>query len=191
MLDNKEIKILRKGKSTVCLFLLLICFFVFIFFTNAIKNTVYGVSVPFISIKPENLVFCKYKVFGTEQSFKKNRSEYIENEIEFFKSKNEFIIVKIKGEYNVLYKADYILISENSVPDLNVEIYIAKNFDIKNNSLPLKTVLIFMQKTLTTVFYFLFLILCSLFLYRIFRYIALKNRRKEFELYSLAEKFFK
>ena len=93
----------------------------------------------------------------------------------FLKSKDEFTVVKIKGEYSVKYQADYILISEETVPDLNIEIYIAKNFDIGNNSLPLKTVVLLLQKIIKIVVYILFVIAVSVCFLSFSRYVFIKK----------------
>ena len=175
MLNNKEFLILKKGKTVVCLFLFLLCFFAFIVYADVIKDVAFRISVPFVNTKPENLVFCEYKVFGTENSFDKNLFKYIEEEKNFLKSKDEFIVVKIKGEYLVKYKADYILISEENVPDLNVEIYIAKNFDIGNNSLPLKTVVLLLQKIIKIIIYLLFTLAFSVCFFSFSRYFIIKK----------------
>ena len=175
MLNNKDILTIKKGKTTVCLFLILLCFFAFTVYANTVKDFVYGICTPYVNVEPENFVFYKYKVFGTETSFNKNILKYIEEEKNFLKSKNEFAVVKIKGEYSVKYKADYILISEDAVPDLNVEIYIAKNFDIGNNSLPLKTVVLLLQKVVKIVVYIVFAIAFSVCFICVSRYVIIKK----------------
>lgn len=86
--------------------------------------------------------------------------------------------MKIKGEYSVKYKADYILISEDAVPDLNVEIYIAKNFDIGNNSLPLKTVVLLLQKVVKIVVYIVFAIAFSVCFICVSRYVIIKKANR-------------
>lgn len=178
MLNNKEILTLKKGKTVVCLFLILICFFAFTVYANSVKDFVYRICASYVNTEPDNLVFYKYKVFGTENSFKKNLSQYIGEEKNFLKSKNEFAVVKIKGGYSVERKADYILIKDDTVPDLNAEIYIAKNFDIGNNSLPLKTVVLLLQKALTTIVCVLFLIAFTVCFFKISRYLLIKKTNR-------------
>lgn len=175
MLNNKEILTLKKGKTVFCLFLILICFFAFIEYANVVKDLAFNISAPYVNTEPKNLVFYKYKVFGTENSFNKNLFAYIEREKEFLKSKDEFIIVKIQGEYNVQRKGDYVLITDDTVPDLNAEIYIAKNFDIGNNSLPLKTVVVLLHRVLKVVICVLFFIVFSFCFYDISRYAVIKS----------------
>ena len=177
MLHNKEFLTIKKGKTAVCLFFVLLCFFAFTVYANTVKDFVYGICTPYVNVEPENLVFYKYKVFGTETSFNKNLFKYVEEEKKFLKSKDEFCVVKIKGEYNMQRKADYILISEESVPDLNVEIYIAKNFDIGNNSLPLKTVVLLLQKVVKIVVYIVFAIAFSVCFIYVLRYVIIKRTK--------------
>lgn len=178
MLTNKEFLTLKKGKTVVCLFLFLLCFFVFIVYANVVRNIAFRISVSFVNTEPKNLVLCDYKVFGTENSFNKNLLAYIEEEKNFLKSKDEFTVVKIKGEYSVNRKADYILISEESVPELNVEIYVAKNFDFNNNSLPLKTVVILLQKIIKIVIYILFTIAFLVCFFSFSKYCVIKKTNR-------------
>lgn len=178
MLNNKDILTIKKGKTVVCLFLILLCFFTFTFYANTVKDFVYGICTPYVNTEPDNLVFYKYKVFGTENSFEKNLSQYIAKKKNFLKDKNEFIVVKIKGGYSVERKADYILIKDETVPDLNAEIYIAKNFDIGNNSLPLKTVVLLLQKAATAVVCFLFLSAFTVCFFQISRYFLIKKTNR-------------
>ena len=178
MLNNREILTIKKGKTVVCLFLILICFFTYFIYADITKELAFRFCTPYVSTESDNLVFYNYKVFGTENSFEKNLSQYIAKEKNFLKSKNEFAVVKIKGGYSVERKADYIFISDERVPDLNVEIYIAKNFEIGNNSLPLKTVVLLLQKAVTTIICILFLIAFTVCFFKISRYILIKKTNR-------------
>lgn len=175
MLTNKEILTLKKGKTLFCLFLILICFFVFFIHADVTKDVVFKFCTPYVNTEPENLVFYKYKVFGTEKSFQKNLYGYIEREKSFLKSKNEFIVVKINGKNSVDRKADYILIHEESIAELNAEIYIAKNFDFGNNSLPLKTLVVLLQKAVKTIFIIVYAIVFFIYFLNISRYFVVKK----------------
>lgn len=163
MLTDKKILTLKKGKTVFCLFLILLCFFAFTVYAKSGQNITYRICAPYVNINSENLVFYKYKVFGTEYSYKKYFTAYIEQEKSFLKSKDEFMVVKIKGERFVECKTDYILISEESIPELNAEFYIAKNIDFGNNSLPLKTVVGLLQKVIETIVIILFFIVFLVF----------------------------
>lgn len=178
MLNNREILTIKKGKTVVCLFLILICFFTYFIYADITKELAFRFCTPYVSTESDNLVFYNYKVFGTENSFEKNLSQYIAKEKNFLKSKDEFIVVKIKGEYLVKHKADYILISEENVSDLNVEIYIAKNFDIGNNSLPLKTVVLLLQKIIKIIIYLLFTLAFSVCFFSFSRYFIIKKTNR-------------
>lgn len=182
MLNNGETLIVKKGKTTVCLFLTLLCFFAFTVYANSVRNLSFYLAAPFVSVEAEKLVFCKYKAFGTEDSFDKYLTDYVEREKNLLKSKNEFIVVKIKGEYSVERKADYVLVREEGVPELNAEIYIAKNFDVAGDSLPCKTVVLLMQKAIKALLYTVFSAVFLYFYIQVGKFFLLKSTNRAFKI---------
>lgn len=181
MLSNREILTLKKGKITFCLFLLVLCCFAFVPHNEIVKNAVFRFSALHVNLNENNLVLYKYKVYGTENSFNKNSGVFIEEEINLLKSKDEFIVVKTRGEYAIEYKSDYIFISEETVPDLKVEIYIAKNIDFGNNSLPCKTIIILLQKALKIIILILYGIILLLCFINLSRYAIAKSIAKRYK----------
>ena len=175
MLSYKNILVLRKGKAVFCLFLIVLCFFGFTTNTKVVKDLVFSLSVRFLDTEENTLVFYKYKAFGTQNSFDKNSIDYIETEKDFLKSKDEFTVVKIRDESRVFYKRDYVIICDENVPELNVEIYIAKNIKIGAYSLPCKTTAFALQKILR-ILTFLIFVPCSVLLYAyIIRFLIFKK----------------
>ena len=175
MLNNK-FKILKKGKVLFCLFLFFLCCFAFVPYNEIIRDAVFRFAVSHVNVNAENLVLYKYKVYGTEKTFNKSAFVFVEEEKNFLKSKNEFIVVKIAGEYSIEYKTDYILINEKTVPDLNVEIYIAQNIDFGNNSLPCKTVVLLLQRLLNILVFIFYAIMFLIFYINLCRYFLSKAR---------------
>lgn len=164
-----------------CLFLFFLCCFAFVPHNEIIRDAVFRFAVSHVNVNVENLVLYKYQVYGTENSFNKNSGVFIEEEKNLLKSKDEFIVVKTRGEYAIEYKSDYIFISEETVPDLKVEIYIAKNIDFGNNSLPCKTIIILLQKALKIIILILYGIILLLCFINLSRYAIAKSIAKRYK----------
>ena len=188
MTNNKAITRLKKGKLQFCLFLIFICFFAFTFYANLISECVYDFAIAHVNTENKNLALYKYKVYGTENRFNEKALAFAENEVQFLKSKGEFAVVKIRGEYKEERRKDYVFISDESVPDLNIEIYIAQNIDIGNNSLPTRTIVVLLEDLLTKVIIVVYAIILLILLYKITRYFVTLTKDSRAVIFISAEK---
>ena len=169
MINNKIVIRLKKGKLQFCLFLILICFFVFTFYADLVGKAVYVFCIRHVNIEQSNLALLASKTYETEQRFNEEVIDFAESKVRFLKSKGEFPIVKVKGEYGVEYRGDYVLVSDDTVPDRTVKVYLAKNIDIGNNSLPAVTISAMLRERLNDVVLALYYIIFLIMLYKITR----------------------
>lgn len=179
---NKKVLIIKNGKLRFCLLLIFICFFAFTFCADLTGEMVYRLCANHVNTESKNLVLLDYKVFDTENKFNEKALDYAESKVKFLKSKGEFAVVKVKGEYDIKDKGYYLLITEDDVPNLNVRIYIAKNIDIGNNSLPAVTVSTLLHEILEVVVLVIYSIVFLILLLKTARYfcVATANPRERF-----------
>lgn len=149
MKRNDFLSVIKKNKVTLSITVLLCVLYLFI--PTVAKELSYKTIVYFVNTDDANLFLYDYKVYGHQNVFDKKYADYVKKEKNYLKSKNEIAVVKIRGKNNKTVKWDYVLLSDENVPELNVEIYLAKNADFDNNSLPCKTVLVFLTDLLNTV----------------------------------------
>ena len=174
LIFKKEDKVIAVVlRSLIILFL--ISFVVF----GVTERVVYRALLPFVNTDEENLVFLDYKVYGNERLLDKNYKKYISAKTKFLKTNDEFVVVKIKGARRKTIESDYIIIYDDSVPELNVEIYVAKNVDFGVNSLPLKTV--YVCGIFDRVFNCLFIFISSIIFLRTLN--TVKKEKKKFPVY--------
>ena len=142
------------------------------------KELGYRILVFYVNTETENLYFYDYKVYGTKKIFNAKFIDYVIKEKEILKDKNELTVVKINGENGVSVCGDFVLVRDVTVPELNVEIYIAKNIDFKNYSLPCKTVAVFAFNTLNLLIEIVYCVIFAAFFGKLFVYIARQNKKK-------------
>lgn len=177
--------IFLKSKKVIIFFIVAFFLFVFLPHFNIANDISRSFVFNHVNTDSENLVLYGYKVYGTEEVFYKNYSSYAEKEALKLKIKNETTVVKINGEKLKKIETNYLLIADNSVPELNAEIYIAKNVDIFSLSLPCKTILVLLKSIL---YYLIITIYCLVFLICFIKYaknIVKKIKPKDFFKYKI------
>ncbi len=136
-----------KYKNTTIFICLLFCvLFLFVPHRYAASELSQVIAARFVNTEDQKLVFFDYKAYGTKRVFNDKKNSYIAEKKDYLKSKNEIAVVKITGEHKIVVQWDYVVIYDESVPELNVEIYIAKNLDFYEYSVPCKTVLLFLSE---------------------------------------------
>lgn len=159
----------------------IIIFFIFFTVFGVTERFIYHTLLPFVNTDEENLVFLDYKVYGNERLLDKNCKKYISEKKGYLKEYDEFVVVKIKGSSRKIIKIDYIIFYDDSVPELNVEIYVAKNVDFGVNSLPLKTVYAYVCGIADIVVNCLFIFISSVIFLRTLN--VVKKEKKKFPVY--------
>lgn len=159
----------RKSATKFAIRILTVVFLAVFLFSGAVNSIVYGLTLPFINTDKENLVFLGYKVYGNENILNDNYEKYVDERLILLKDNDEFMVVKINGTPEKKIKCGYVLIYDEEVIELNVEIYVAKNIDIGKNSLPLKTVFLYVRSIAESIARCAAVLICALCVYTEYR----------------------
>ena len=106
----------------------------------------YRALTPYLGQEEENLVFFDYYAYGTERRFSKGLTEDVIQSTQKLKENREGAVVKVPGKKASIICENYILVYDENVPDLNIEIYVAKNVNFWAMSLPFPTVVSLVER---------------------------------------------
>lgn len=143
------LKIIRNAVFAI-LFLL-----VFVFGTTVLinGNQAYFIVSLCADTNEDNLILLKYKVYATDEKFEKALDVDVRKEVDYYKEKQEILLVKIYGkEENVYRKPDYVLQTDANCYQLNIEYYLVKNMTIFGNNIPCYTFINYVSDKLFYVF---------------------------------------
>ena len=154
------------GQSPRILFryVLLVCLTVLYvicpFFLSA-RDISFCILTPFIDAEEKNLVLFDYYVYGTEQRFDEGMEKRVPQIKDKLKERNEAVIVKVPGNNVRRIYADYSVVFDQTVPELNIEIYVAKNVTFKNMSVPFVTAETLLERYLERFFKWFFVFMLA------------------------------
>ena len=135
----------RKDKDRYFWLLFLLIVYLYSVFFNPAETIVYGVLTPHINIDPKETILYDYYVYGTPRRMREGYVTDVPDAISKLRERGEGIIIKVKGEPLQKRGYDYIYIQDESVPELNIEIYIAKNVEFSFGTFPFRTVKLFLE----------------------------------------------
>ena len=114
-------------------------------FFNPAQEIVYGVLTPFINVDEDKTILYDYLVYGTGRRMDEGYVIDVPEIIDKLKDRGEGIIIKEKGDSYKKTQYDYIFMRDEDVPELNIEIYIAKNVEFPFGSFPFRTSELFLE----------------------------------------------
>ena len=103
------------------------------------RNVSFRLLTPFVSVDDNNLLFCDYFVYGTERRFNEGLITDVPAAKDRLKESGDAVVFKIPGRGKHIVFSDYSIVYDENVPELNIEIYVAKNIAVGKISLPFVT----------------------------------------------------
>ena len=146
--DIKKIKIENKFSRLIYFVTTILLFLILVFSPKQILEYQDGIEIAYSlsSLNDENILFYDYKVYPTQDRFEKGLNEDVLKQLKDFKDRNEFMVIKINGTVNKTYLNDeYLIIESDEVPELNIEYYLLRDFEIQEIRLPNRTFLILFE----------------------------------------------
>ncbi len=159
-MTTKNIKIGKNAiKFRYIFFAYLLLSFLLIAFLFSERQLSYMVLTRFISLEDENVVLYDYYVYATDRRFAEGLEKDVNKAVVDLQKRGEGIVVKIKGDSKVVKHDNYILVYNERVPEMNIEIYIAKNVEFSFASLPFRTLENLFEDILSILIIFIYLVL--------------------------------
>lgn len=146
--NNKTIMLKRKYSKVVYLITSFILISILIWSPKQILEYQDGIEIAYSlsSVNSENLLFYDYKVYPTKERFEKGLIYDVDQKLQEFKNRNEFMVIKIYSSNNNIYlENEYLIIESNDIPELNIEYYLLRDLEIQQISLPIRTFLVLFE----------------------------------------------
>ncbi len=115
-------------------------------------------------IENENLLLYDYKVYASEERYKKALDSDIRDVRDAFLQRGEILIVRTRGPEETLENRNtYFLMTSPNVPELNVEYYLIQHVKFNHMILPARTLVLTLEDivNLANNIYFMLLILIT------------------------------
>lgn len=146
--NNKTIMLKRKYSKVVYLITSVILISILVWSPKQILEYQDGIEIAYSlsNVNSENLLFYDYKVYPTQDRFEKGLNEDVLKQLNEFKDRNEFMVIKINGTVDKTYLNDeYLIIESDEVPELNIEYYLLRDLEIQQIRLPNRTFLVLFE----------------------------------------------
>lgn len=104
------------------------------------KSTPYEIATSIAIIESNNLLLYDYEVYSTDERFQLGLIDDVAIVVDEFKTRNELLVVKINDSTsNVEIKEDHLIITDPSIPHLNIEYHLVRDVNISEIRIPART----------------------------------------------------
>ena len=109
-------------------------------------QTAFSLATSMAVINEDSLLLYDYEVYATEARFNQALIEDFEKVQDSFKERSEIVAIQIYGDiYRINLREDYIFITNQEVPELNIEYYLVRNLEFDGITFPIRTFVILFE----------------------------------------------
>ena len=143
-------------KIIVYTILLFICIMIFILAPKKVidDDFPYEIATSLAILEDSNYLLYDYKVYATEARFLEGLEIDTMDTKESFRERNEIMAIKIYGDNDKTeIKGDYLLITSQDTPELNIEYYLVKDLSFDGTNIPNRTFIMLIKEFMPIINY--------------------------------------